>query len=76
MTETKTTVRDKYGPDFEKIPEGPKQGLPWARLEAWSLRAILNAVRLKYLHLDPRRVAAIARALREKEGQPPAVDRK
>ena len=61
---------DKYGDvAWNIIPEGPKKGLQWSALQAWTLRSILKANTLGFVQLDYRRISEIKKALEGKCAQ-------
>ena len=62
-------MSDKYGDgDVEVVQVGPRKGCRWVELPALTLHAILSAVDLGLVELDPRRVRAIKEGLQAKDG--------
>lgn len=59
---------DMYGDrDFDPVPDGKYRGLPWSAVPAETLRMVIRSLDSGLFKLDPRRVEAIRRGLREKE---------
>ncbi len=58
---------DQYGENFELVPDGPYAGKAWTAVPTETLRMVIRALESGLFKLDPRRVEAIRRGLREKE---------